>query len=103
MLERKPEIIATYEIVIMSLTNTDKLNRESTRVQTELDGFYLELNQMVRRNAEMVQDQDEYNRVFDAFIERIRNTDGLGAFDEKVFAGTVDKVVVSGESKSEKS
>lgn len=83
---------------------------------------------MARRNAEMVQDQDEYNRAFDAltakcetfkelqrktsdqlaekagrkmklgaFIEKIRNTDGLGAFDERVFTGTVDRVVVSGD------
>ncbi len=32
MLERKQEIIATYEAVIMSLTNTDKLIRESKRI-----------------------------------------------------------------------
>ena len=128
MIERKQEIIAAYELVIMSLTNTDKLNREAERIQAELDSLYLELNQMVRRNAEMVQDQKEYNRLFDsltakcealkeqqhkisdqlaekagrkmkleAFIEKIRNTNGLGAFDEKVFAGTVEQVVVSGD------
>lgn len=81
---------------------------------------------MVRRNAEMVQDQDEYNRSFDAltarcetlkeqqrkiseqlaekvgrkmkleaFVEKIRNTDGLTGFDEQLFTGTIDKVVVS--------
>ena len=33
----------------------------------------------------------------EAFIEKIRNTNGLGAFDEKVFAGTVEQVVVSGD------
>ncbi len=131
MLERKHEIIATYEAVIMSLTDTDKLNREAERIQTELDGLYLELNRMVRRNAEMVQDQDEYNCAFDAltakcealkerqrkisdqvaektgrkrkleaFVEKIRNTEGLPGFDEYVFTGTVDKVVVSGDKEN---
>ncbi len=134
MLERRQEIIAAYEAMIMSLTNTDKLNLEEERIKTELDGLYQELNQMVHRNAEMAQNQDEYNRAFDeltakceklkeqqckindqlseksgrkrnleAFIDKIGHVDVIIGFDEHLFLGTVDKVVVhGGRQKGEK-
>ncbi len=134
MLEKRQEIIAAYERIIADLTSTDRLTREAERIQAELDGLYLQINQMVRRNAETAQDQDEYNRAFDAmtarcealkerqqkvndqlaekagrkrkleaFIERLKETDGLAAFDEHVFAGAVEQVIVhSGETKKEK-
>ena len=39
----------------------------------------------------------------EAFIEKIRNTDGLTGFDEQLFTGTIEQVIVNrGESKNEK-
>ncbi len=134
MLERRQEIIASYEHIIAELTNTDRLDREAERIQAEIDSYNAELDRMVRRNAECAQNQDAYNKAFDevaskidamkvrlnkineqlaekagrkrkleAFMDKLKEIDGVTDFDEHLFSGTVEKVVVwRGKQKGEK-
>lgn len=66
MLERRSEIFSAYKTMIASLTDTSQQERELERTQARLDEAHLEMEHMARRNAEIAQDQEEYNRVFDA-------------------------------------
>ena len=66
LLERKEEIFTAYETIIAGLADTEPLERELERAQARLDEALLELERMVRRNAETAQNQAEYNREFDA-------------------------------------
>ena len=66
VLERKAEIFQAYEALIDNLTDTTKIDRELEHAQTKLDETCLEMERMVGRNAEAAQNQDDYNRAFDA-------------------------------------
>ena len=134
MLERRSEIFSAYETMIASLTDTARQERELERTQARLDEINLEMEHMVCRNAKTAQNQDEYNREFDAlsakcgvlkekilklkeqltvkagrkrkleaFIDKIKNTTRLISFDEQLFAGTVEQVIVNrSKTKNEK-
>ena len=66
LLERRSEIFSAYETIIANLTDTAQLDRELERAQARLDEAHQEMERMARRNAEIAQDQEEYNRAFDA-------------------------------------
>ena len=66
MLERRSEIFSAYETMIANLIDTSQQEREMERTQARLDEAHLEMERMARRNAEIAQDQEEYNRAFDA-------------------------------------
>lgn len=66
LLERRSEIFSAYETIIANLTDTAQLDRELERAQARLDEAHQEMERMARRNAEIAQDQAEYNRAFDA-------------------------------------
>lgn len=134
LLERRSEIFSAYETIIANLTDTAQLDRELERAQARLDEAHQEMERMARRNAEIAQDQEEYNRAFDAlsakcsalkekigalkaqlaakagrrrkleaFIDKIKNTTRLISFDEQLFAGTVEQVIVNrSKTKNEK-
>ena len=134
MLERRSEIFSAYETMIASLTDTARQERELERTQARLDEINLEMEHMVCRNAKTAQNQDEYNREFEAlsakcgvlkekilklkeqltvkagrkrkleaFIDKIKNTTRLISFDEQLFAGTVEQVIVNrSKTKNEK-
>ena len=134
MLERRSGIFSAYETMIASLTDTARQERELERTQARLDEINLEMEHMVCRNAKTAQNQDEYNREFEAlsakcgvlkekilklkeqltvkagrkrkleaFIDKIKNTTRLISFDEQLFAGTVEQVIVNrSKTKNEK-
>ena len=134
LLERRGEIFSAYETMIASLTDTARQECELERTQARIDEINLEMERMVRRNAQAAQNQEEYNRTFDAlsakrntlnekiltlkaqlatkagrkrkleaFMDKLRQTESLVGFDEQLFAGTVEQVIVNrGESKTEK-
>lgn len=66
ILERRSEIFSAYETMIASLTDTARQERELERTQARLDEINLEMEHMVCRNAKTAQNQEEYNREFEA-------------------------------------
>ena len=66
ILERRSEIFSAYETMIASLTDTSQQERELERTQARLDEINLEMEHMVCRNAKTAQNQEEYNREFEA-------------------------------------
>lgn len=134
MLERRSEIFSAYETMIANLIDTSQQERELERTQARLDEAHLEMERMARRNAEIAQDQEEYNRVFDtlsvrcnalkekihtlktqlaakagrkrnleAFMEKLGQTESLAVFDEQIFVGTVERIVINrGTTRNEK-
>ena len=103
-------------------------------MQEEQDIVYGKIESLIHENAQVAQDQKEYNRRMEAlyarceelksrmakvrsqimdktgrsrnieaYLQRISMTEPLMVFDESVFAGTVDCVIVrKGQGKNEK-
>lgn len=110
------------------------LEQKAARLQEELDIVYGKIESLIHENAQVAQDQKEYNRRMEAlyarceelkssmakvrsqimdkagrsrnieaYLQRISRTEPLTVFDESVFTGTVDCVIVrKGQEKNEK-
>lgn len=68
LITRRDEIIATFETAIAQLYGTADLNREADRFKEEEDVLFQQINDMIQLNATTAQDQDEYNRRYDALV-----------------------------------
>lgn len=64
----RDEIIAAFETAISQLYGTDDLAREVDRLKVEEDVLCQQLIDMIQLNAATAQNQDEYNRRYDALV-----------------------------------
>ncbi len=131
LIENKEEILKGYKDIIQVLTDTSKLDKESAKLQSELEVVTEMLRKSVEENAHNVLNQDEYDERYNALVERHENIkkgiEGIDEkrlersskkenivefikeleakesliteFDEEVWKGTIEKVVVNAEEK----
>lgn len=131
LIENKEEILKGYEEIIQALTDTSKLDKESTKLQNELEIVTEMLRKCVEENAHSALNQAEYEKRYKAlatryqsikkgleginekrlersakqeniemFIKELKARDRLiTEFDEELWNGTVEKVVVNTEEK----
>lgn len=117
--------IETCAQVLATLNDTAPLEQKAERLQAEQDAVNDRIERLIRENAQVAQDQQEYklriealyarceelkssmakvesqimdragrSRNAEAYLQRISRTEPLTVFDESVFAGTVDCVIV---------
>ena len=61
MLEQKEEILTAIQEALATLTDSDGLEHEIERLQAEQDVVSRQMSRMIRENAEVAQNQAEYN------------------------------------------
>ena len=61
VLEQKEEILTALQEALTTLTDTDALECEIERLQAEQDVVSQQMSRMIRENAEVAQNQAEYN------------------------------------------
>ncbi len=61
VVEQKEEILSTLQEALVGLTDTSGLERECDRLQAEQDAAAQQMSRMIRENAEVAQNQAEYN------------------------------------------
>ena len=127
-------IVETCTQVLGTLNDMAPLEQKAERLQAEQDIVYGKIESLIQENAQVAQDQKEYNRRMEAlcarseelkgsmakvrsqimdragrsrnieaYLQKISRTEPLTVFDESVFTGTVDCVIVcKGEGNTEK-
>lgn len=131
ILKNKDEILQGYEAIIQALTDTSKLDKESSKLQNEIAVVTEMLHKCVEENAHSALNQAEYEEKYKALVERYENIkmgleeisqkqlersakkgnivefikefeskDSLiTEFDEELWKGIIEKVVVNIEDK----
>ena len=61
VIERKDEVLSALQEALATLADTDGLEREIERLQAEQDVVSQQMSRMIRENAEVAQNQAEYN------------------------------------------
>ena len=61
VIERKDEVLSALQEALVGLTDTSGLERECDRLQAEQDAVAQQMSRMIRENAEVAQNQAEYN------------------------------------------
>ena len=61
VLEQKEEILSALQEALAGLTDTSSLEIECERLQAEQDAGAQQMSRMIRENAEVAQNQAEYN------------------------------------------
>ena len=134
VIQKKEEIIEACSQALRTLNDTSSLEQKAARLQEEQDIVYGEIESLIHENAQVAQDQKEYNRRMEAlyarceelkssmakvrsqimdragrsrnieaYLQKISRTEPLTVFDESVFTGTVDCVIVcKGEGKNDR-
>lgn len=70
VLEQKEEILSTLQGALVGLTDASGLEIECERLQAEQDAASQQMNRMIRENAEVAQNQVEYNARLQPLEER---------------------------------
>lgn len=70
LIKNKEEILEGYEGIIQALTDTTKLDKESAKVQSELEVVTEMLRKCVEENAHNALNQAEYDERYKALDER---------------------------------
>jgi hypothetical protein len=70
ILKNKDEILQGYEPIIQDLTDTSKLDKESTKLQSELEIVTEMLRKCVEENAHNALDQTDYEERYKSLAER---------------------------------
>lgn len=84
LIENKEEILKEYEGIIQALTDTSKLDKESAKLQNELEVVTEMLRKCVEENAHTALKQDEYEERYKALAERYQNIkNGIEGINEK--------------------
>ena len=73
LLENKEEILKGYEDIIQALTDTTKIDKESVKLQSEIEAVTELLQKCVEENAHSALDQAEYEERYTALAERYEN------------------------------
>ena len=134
VIQKKEEIIEACSQALRTLNDTRSLEQKAARLQEEQDVVYGKIESLIHENAQVAQDQKEYNRRMEAlyarceelkgsmakvrsqimdkagrsrnieaYLQKISRTEPLTIFDESVFTGTVDCVIVrKGQGNTEK-
>lgn len=134
MILNKAEIIEACSQALRTLNDMSSLEQKAACLQEEQDMVYGKIESLIHENAQVAQDQEEYNRRMEAlyarceelkssmakvrsqimdragrswnieaYPQRISRTEPLTVFDESVFTGTVDCVIVcKGQGKSDR-
>ena len=81
VIERKDEVLSALQEALATLTDTDGLEREIERLQAEQDVVSQQISRMIRENAEVAQNQAEYNARLQPLEERyeVRKSSMLSA------------------------
>ncbi|WP_373899577.1 recombinase family protein [Haloimpatiens sp. FM7315] len=131
LIENKEEILQGYDEIIQAVTDTTKLDKESAKLQNEIEIVNDMLRKCVEENAHNALNQAEYEERYKAlaeryesmkndieginekqlersakkeniemFIKELKARDSLiTEFDEELWLGTVEKVIVNTEEK----
>lgn len=131
LIENKEEILKGYEEIIQAFIDTSKLDKESEKLQNELEIVTEMLRKCVEENAHTALNQAEYEERYKtltekyesikkglegidekrlersakqenitAFIKELEQREDLiSEFDEELWLGTVEKVIVNTEGK----
>lgn len=131
LLENKEEILQDYGAIIQTLTDTSKLDKESAKLQSEMEIVIELLHKCVEENSHSALDQSEYEERYSAleeryenikkaleeinekhlersakhesivaFIKELESREGMVTeFDEELWNGTIEKVLVHSEEK----
>lgn len=84
LLENKDEILKDYGEIIQALTDTSKHDKESTKLQSEMEVVIGLLDKCIGKNAHSALDQTEYEERYKALAERYEDIKkGLVEIDEK--------------------
>lgn len=70
LLKNKDEILQGYEPIIQALTDTSKLDKESTKLKDEMEIVTEMLRKCVEENAHSALDQDEYEERYNSLTKR---------------------------------
>ena len=70
LIENKSEIATSVKVLIDRLFDTADLEKEMTDMQTELSVVAELMDRAIFENSKIIQNQDEYQKKFDALIER---------------------------------
>ena len=70
VIERKDEVLSTLQEALATLTDSDGLEHEIERLQAEQDVVSQQMSRMIRENAEIAQNQTEYNARLQPLEER---------------------------------
>ena len=62
VIARKTEIVDACSKVLLALSDTENLEREAERLQTEQERVYQQIMSQIPENATKTQDQEAYNR-----------------------------------------
>ena len=84
LLENRDEILQGYETIIRALTDTSRLDKERTKLQSECEVVVELLRKCVEENAYSALDQAEYHQRYTALVERYETAkNGLVAINDK--------------------
>lgn len=84
ILKNKDEILQGYEAIIKALTDTSKLDKESAKLQGEIEIVTEMLRKCVEENAHSALNQEEYEERYNVLAERYENIKtGLEGINEK--------------------
>jgi site-specific DNA recombinase len=84
LLENKAEILHGYESIMQALIDTSKLDKESVKLQSELEIVAEMLRKCVEENAHSILNQAEYQERYSELVERYqRIKEGLEEINEK--------------------
>ena len=70
VVEQKEEILSTLQEALVGLTDTSGLELECERLQAEQEAVAQQMSRMIRENAEVAQNQAEYNARLQPLEER---------------------------------
>lgn len=130
ILKNKDEILQGYDAIIQALTDTSKLDKESAKLQSEMEIVTEMIRKCVDENANNALNQEEYEERYNtlaqryesikkgleginenrlersskqenilAFIKELEQRDLIKEFDQELWNGSIEKVVVNAEGK----
>ena len=70
LVNEKKEIIANAELIRRTLCNTDALQEEKQRLESEMAVLVDMVNNCIAENARIAQDQEEYQKRYDGMVAR---------------------------------
>lgn len=70
VLADREQLVENYDAILQFLTDTEEVDTESVELQNECNVVMEMLKKSVEENAAIEQDQDEYQRRYDALVAR---------------------------------
>lgn len=70
LIKKKEEILDSITLLKEKLTNTEALEKERDSLSTDLNLLAEKMQQLIAQNARVAQNQDDYNREYNAMVSR---------------------------------